>query len=355
MPLNITTSLPTRFPCPTHHFAFRIALALSTVIGPLGLGPRSSEASDEITQRIEKTIEIAAKVGTEIITTYDVEQRLAGFLAVNPDLRHKIADPGEADTIKLRLLNTMVDERVIAHHLAKINRSVTSKDVDAEIENVKRMNNITDAQLKSAIRQNGKTFQAYRKEMQRQIERYRFTSIVVRPNVEVNADDVRKAYDQKYANRTEVIKANFRVIRIHCDTPKHCADRTQMIASLLSQGTPFEEVAKNHSDSPTAVRGGEFGWVDMNDISPAFQSVLRKQSPGEISSEIRIGHDVYFLQLIARNKEPQQSFEAVKATLREQLFQERLEKTTNNLIAKYRGALYIWVNTGTSIKLDTEK
>jgi peptidyl-prolyl cis-trans isomerase SurA len=59
----------------------------------------------------------------------------------------------------------------------------------------------------------------------------------------------------------------------------------------------FADLAKEYSEGPTAVRGGELGWADPNNYDPAFKEALAKLKKGEYSEPFRSSFGWHIAQL----------------------------------------------------------
>jgi len=62
----------------------------------------------------------------------------------------------------------------------------------------------------------------------------------------------------------------------------------------------FAELAKEHSDGPTSVRGGDLGWVDPNTYDPAFRDVLATLKIDEYHKPFRSSFGWHLVQLTGR-------------------------------------------------------
>jgi peptidyl-prolyl cis-trans isomerase SurA len=62
----------------------------------------------------------------------------------------------------------------------------------------------------------------------------------------------------------------------------------------------FEELAKEHSEGPTSVRGGDLGWSDPNAYDPAFKDALARLKIDEIHKPFRSSFGWHIAQLTGR-------------------------------------------------------
>lgn len=75
-------------------------------------------------------------------------------------------------------------------------------------------------------------------------------------------------------------------------------DLARRVSRELSEGVPFAELAARHSLGPTAVRGGEIGWVDPAEMVPALRAAIEKLQPGATSPPVEAGGQYHVLRRI---------------------------------------------------------
>ena len=59
----------------------------------------------------------------------------------------------------------------------------------------------------------------------------------------------------------------------------------------------FEELAKEHSEGPTSVRGGDLGWADPKKYDPAFTEALATMKKGDYHKPIRSSYGWHIIKL----------------------------------------------------------
>jgi len=65
-------------------------------------------------------------------------------------------------------------------------------------------------------------------------------------------------------------------------------DLLQGLLNQIEAGeATFEELAKEHSEGPTSVRGGDLGWADPKGYDPAFTAALASMKKGELHKPFR--------------------------------------------------------------------
>lgn len=69
---------------------------------------------------------------------------------------------------------------------------------------------------------------------------------------------------------------------------------------ILAGKADFGELAKEHSDGPTATRNGELGWADPSSYDPAFRDALARLKIDEIHKPFRSSFGWHLVQLTGR-------------------------------------------------------
>lgn len=69
---------------------------------------------------------------------------------------------------------------------------------------------------------------------------------------------------------------------------------------IINDGADFAELAKEHSDGPTSINGGDLGWADPRVYDPKFSEELAKLKENEISPPFRSSFGWHITELTGR-------------------------------------------------------
>ncbi|MFU8811681.1 MAG: peptidylprolyl isomerase [Balneolaceae bacterium] len=67
--------------------------------------------------------------------------------------------------------------------------------------------------------------------------------------------------------------------------------------SVIQQGMNFEEMARRHSDGPSAPRGGALGMIPVGDLVANYSAAATALNPGEISGVVRTEFGYHIIRL----------------------------------------------------------
>jgi len=113
------------------------------------------------------------------------------------------------------------------------------------------------------------------------------------------AADELNQWRQRLTGDQAVAEAALREGRVHLlhivtDDP----EALPLIRQGLAAGDDFGSLAARFSTGPTAVRGGDIGWVDPAEMMPALREVIVRLAPGETSPPVEAGGLVHVFKRI---------------------------------------------------------
>ena len=86
-------------------------------------------------------------------------------------------------------------------------------------------------------------------------------------------------------------------------TDDDARERLSRLRERIVGGADFAELAKVHSDDPSATKGGELGWLSPGDTVPEFERAMNQLRDNEISAPIQSQFGWHLLQVEERRTE----------------------------------------------------
>ncbi len=282
--------------------ASSLALAMAAPAFAQGAAPQSAEpalAAPDQPQGL--TEDVVAHVNDEVITNYDVIQRMR-LLMVTAGIQ-----PTRDDLAQLQqyALSSLVDERLEMQELRseekkqKLTIIATDSVVDDAINNMAHDAHMTSQQLFAALAQQGIGPETLRSQLRAELSwrdwiRGRYGSEVM-----VGEDQIR-AFQERLA--AEASKPKYMISEVFIDAQKaggqqQALDEANQLITQLHQGAPFAAVARQFSASDTAANGGDAGWVTAGELPPEVRTALEDMRPGTLSGPIQVRDGVYIINL----------------------------------------------------------
>lgn len=241
---------------------------------------------------------VAAVVNDSIISDYDLRQRVALFLATSGI--H--ASEAELKNIRRQVLAQLETERLQILEAQKKNITVSSSEVDKAIDNITRENHLTLDQVKQLLAKANVDMATFRSQIAAQIAWTKTVQDEYGDRVSVSPDAVDAELKRLTAGAN---KPHFRVSEIFeaVDSPEQDPQVFKNMQGLLEQiraGAPFDAVARQFSQNPTAAAGGDIGIVQEGQLVPELNAALEKMHAGEVTGPVKASGGYYLLALRAR-------------------------------------------------------
>jgi peptidyl-prolyl cis-trans isomerase SurA len=268
---------------------------------------------------------VVAVVNEEVITQSELDGATKAFI-----------DPGTSPDRRTQIyrgtLDQLIAEKLIGQQIREAHIEVTEDDIERAIEDITRQNRITRDELKQAIESRGMSMSQYKDDLERQLKRLKLIDLKVRSRVVVPDADVRAEWERQVSleKRDRMVKLRHLFFNWGESPDKNekrrVLERAAKGRERIAAGEPFDQVAKEISQGPTAAEGGDLGWLGMQDLLPELARAVSKMKSGELSQPIETENGAHVVLLEdSKLKEPT-GFEEAKAPIQQRLYQQEVER-----------------------------
>ena len=241
----------------------------------------------------------------------------------------------------------LIEERLIDNIVQRLQLAATETEVNEAVTAKARENGLTVEQLRQSIAGHGLTFEEYRTQIKNLIERQRVLGSIVRARVRVEDEEVEAAYRQQYADQRDAgseIHLRHLLIGISAEKMRDQSTACRIAADIRDEvatgGTSFAQAARLQSDT-NAERGGDLGWVHVEELAGWMAPALADLQPGEVSDVIPMPFGCNLLMLVDHREFEPVSFEQARASIEKALFNQKIEQEYEAWIEKLRKQVYI--------------
>ncbi|MBN2513724.1 MAG: peptidylprolyl isomerase [Sedimentisphaerales bacterium] len=186
------------------------------------------------------------------------------------------------------------------------------------------------------------TEQQVRSDIEKQIRMQRLLEKIESQAKEPTDKQIRKFYED---NQTQfMLPPMMRAAHI-VKHPGPNLDREQLKADLLAvleklhQGEDFSKLAQEYSDCPD--RGGDLGWFSPGQMVEAFEDVVKKLRPGEISDVFETEFGFHIAKLIDIRPSAAIDLDQVRGFISEELHRQFRQKTVEHFIDELKSRAVI--------------
>lgn len=292
---------------------------------------------------------IVAIVNGEIITLSELER-------YRSKLRDGSEAPGnqwekKAKVFESRrlILDRLIEEKIVDQQCKKWAIKVSARDIDTAIEDVKRLNAVTDEQLKMALMADGVSWEDYRQELRNQIKRAKLASRVVRQEFTVDDQRLKRFYVQHIERFKEPdqIRASHILIMVPQDADDLLVEalrhKGETILERLRLGEDFQALARLYSDDASAKNGGDLGFFKSGELLPEFERITLNLQPGQLSGLVRTKIGFHIIKVTEKREGAIIPYEEVMEKVKSRYIEEESQRLYKAWLQKVKAESFIEV------------
>lgn len=321
---------------------FIFCLTIMNVFLCIGAFITSKAESREVVDRV------VAVVNDEIILMSELNEAINPFLNRLQEYQYS-QDEKEQLLYKLRedVLNQLINERITDQEAKKAGIDITSKEVDASIEQMKKANRLTDEKLRAVLSEQGLTMEEFKEKIREQILRSKLVSLEVKSKIVVTKEDIKKTFQKESEKYSDTKKYHLRSILMRSPGGDSAQNKKEIEAKMLSiheqleQGENFEALARIHSDPSLASSGGYLGAFDPKTLSPDIREAVINLKPGEFSPVLDTdqGYQIFFVDKIESSEG--RSLDEASAEIEDRLYKEIVDERFSSWLQELRNRSHI--------------
>jgi peptidyl-prolyl cis-trans isomerase SurA len=263
----------------------------------------------------QDTFRAAAVVNDEVISMLDLTMRT----------RLAILATGQNESSQLhqrmmpQVMRGLIDERLQSQEAARLDIKASDEHVAKTVGDLARRNNMSPTEFLRALEQRGVMPSVLQQQVRAEIIWRTLVTRRLRPSVRVGEEEIEEVVKRIIENRG-TMQRNVAEIFLAVDTALDDSEVQANAGRLIQQlkaGANFSALARQFSESATASRGGDLGWVQEGQLAEELDRILSRMKPGQASSPIRSLNGYHILLL---RDQRQNSMGDVTVQLKQLLF-----------------------------------
>jgi peptidyl-prolyl cis-trans isomerase C len=218
------------------------------------------------------------------------------------------------EEIKRNLLKEFIDARLLLNLAQNLKIEVTDKEVEAHITTL-----IGPAQkndFEKILKEREISYDDWIESQHKKLILTKLIKSEIRSKIKVTEEMMKDHYNEhsdKYKLPEQV-----HAFHLMVDTQK----KAEALLELLKKGANFSEVAKEHSGSPDAVKGGDLGFFAKGQYPSVFDETCFSLKPGRLSDIVASNYGFHIFRVIQKKKPQKVSFKEAQPIIEKQLLIE---------------------------------
>ncbi len=289
--------------------------------------------------RAEMIERIAAVVNEDVITYSEINDRLNLILAST-----SIGDRAELkERFRGQVVSQLVDEQLRLQEIAKENIEVTEDEIKDGILSLAERNKTSYQGIMSLLEQQRINPQTLRRQIRSEIGWSKYVRDVIGTQVRISDADVNSELDRL---RESIGKEQYLVAEIFLpvEGKDDVNDKRILAQKLFSQmienGAPFQQIAAQFSQSASAAKGGDLGWIIEGQLNETLNDVLTQLQVGQLSTPV-MDDDGYHILFLREKRELTEDTMPSVFAIRTRLGNERLNKLAQKFLFDLKSSAFI--------------
>lgn len=301
-------------------------------------------ASGEIIDRI------VARVNNDIVTLHDIEQAAIPFLLQSGRNPAVLKNPAQRDRVLQETLEELVDRKLIVQEAKKIDYTIGDDELEQWLSYTRQQQQLSEEQFAKVIEQYGMKYADYKEMVRQNLLKVRMIKIKVGSQVTITEADVNARYQEKYGDGP--LKTRFITVRHILARPADESETAgenarvmlQNVRSKIEAGADFAEMAKEHSEGPSAEKGGMIGTFKRGDLDPSFESAAFALEVGQVSKVVKTKFGYHLIKVEDQSLKDDPGTDDRREAIRNEIQQEEMNRLMKQYISELRSKAFVEIN-----------
>ena len=313
-----------------------------------GQGPLAAFSMEGLPPTAVSAGRVAATVGKEIITVYDLNIAVQDWIKQNVPAGQSIPRR-DGLMISRMVLNQMVDRMLIVQEAHRMMKSDKQKDallkqiervwVEQQIPPMMKKNKVESTyELDQVLRKQGRSLDSAKKEFMNDAVAHEFMGMKLSGKTYVSLVDMRRYYNTHLTEFDRPAQLTWREIRIPIEAGNKQAaeEKAKSILQQVQANQDFATLAKTAGKGPTADQGGLWetspGGFALQEINQALASL----KPGQVAGPIGTEQAFHIVKLETSREAGPARFDEVQTDIQNKLRNEKLGEASMGFVKDLR-------------------
>lgn len=289
---------------------------------------------------------VVAIVNADVVTLYELDTRMKELTGMTPEALKRKSEGQYIDT-RRKILERLIEEKIAIEKIQELEIKVQPKEVDATIEKVKTDNKLTQEDLVAALKEQGQTYEQYRKMLKTELERMRLINHEVKSKIIIREEELKEYYDQHTDEFSTQGKVHLAMIFLKQEDPadpeesRALKQKALKIIQKIKAGEDFGKLAKAFSNGPGANEGGDLGVFKISELNQEMAATVKDLSSGEVGNPIIGPNGIQIIKVVEKDKGGEKSFDQVKNSISSTLYRKKLDQAYAEWIKDLREKAYV--------------
>jgi peptidyl-prolyl cis-trans isomerase SurA len=279
---------------------------------------------------------IIAIVNKDVITFNDLSEGVDKALLF---FQQNSIQPPETSVIKKRVLDELIEQKIIEAYAEDWNIKATQEDIDLLIQNILSANEITLDELKSNLKQQNSSYEKLIKSLSYEIILTKVKNREISSRLNISDYEIKKHKEKMAKIKPDIYDLSHILVKFSSEpTAEEKNEKRKLGEEIFNKlkTEDFGKIAYEFSDSPDANEGGSLGKLKQSELPEIFIEKINNLSAGEYSTPFESNNGIHILKVnqIESYNETKNSSQKVKKYFIKQIVLKTNEVTSEDDVIK---------------------
>jgi len=226
-----------------------------------------------------------AVVNDGIVTESDLQEQMAMITERLAEQKTPLPPP---DVLRKQVLDRLVIQEIQLQRAEKVGLKITDEQLNEQLADIAKRNNITLAQLPAALAQQGIEYAGFRDNMRKEMTLQRLRQRDVLSKINVTPRELEQFLERmkKLPSETDEYNVSHILLAVPPEATQAQVKEVEKLAEDVynrSKNEDFGRLAVAYSNSQTALEGGALGWRKGPELPTVLAEIVVGLKPGDVS------------------------------------------------------------------------
>lgn len=249
-------------------------------------------------------------------------------------------EPAQLKQVARQTVNQLINQELLLETAIEAGFEPDRKEAAKQVEELHKK--VGDDKFRAGLKHQGVTRSDLIQRIARHMAVNQWIEENIMPAINIDPQTVKQAYEKHEDELRIPEKKNVSHILVKVDqdadkkTRKQARVKLKKLATEIENGADFSEVAKTHSDCPSARDGGDLGEISRSETVKPFSDVAFALKEGEISDIVETRFGYHLIKAGKKTPAHTPSFEDVRDKIKQQMVQAKMDEKLSKVVKKAR-------------------
>jgi peptidyl-prolyl cis-trans isomerase C/foldase protein PrsA len=245
--------------------------------------------------------------------------------------------PADLPRLGRALLDALIDRTIVVQRAKAAGIQVSEAEVQRATDAMVDEARLGGEPFNQRLTRGGQTAEGLSDEMRERLLAGKYVAEQTRGE-RVSPAEVRAYFDQHHAEFEE--PEGVHCLQVVVRTP----DEAKSVLDQLRKGTPFDELARQHSTSPDGRRGGDLGWFPRGTMPKVFDENCFSLGNGKISGVVASPYGYHVFKVLGRRAARAKSFKEAQAEAERHATADKRANAERQLLQQLRSSAEVKID-----------